>query len=120
MKIDIRKITKESKRFSLDFINDFDNVVFFGSVVRLSCDILRLEANIKGNITITCDLSGEDFFMPLNENIYLLLKNGIWGSDDLKKYGSYDAIEIFDNYVDLDYILHSELESIKLDYHIKT
>lgn len=121
MKIDTKKINKDGRNFSFNFINSFDNVIFCGSIVRISNDIFKMDADIKGSITLVCDLSGDDFLQTLNEKVYLLFKNGLWKGDEIDKgkYNDYDVIEIFDNYIDLDYILYSEMESIRLDYHIK-
>lgn len=121
MKIDTKKINKDGRNFSLNFINSFDNVIFYGSIVRISGDIFKMDADIKGSITLVCDLSGDNFLQTLNEKVYLLFKNGLWKGNEIDKmkYDDYDVIEIFDNYIDLDYVLYSEMESIRLDYHIK-
>lgn len=121
MKIYIKKINKDGKKFSLNFVNDFDNVIFSGNIYRISCDIFKMDADIKGSITLTCDLSGEDFLSTLNEEVFILFKNGLWKCNEMdsNKYRNYDVIEIFDSYIDLDYVLYSEMESIRLDYHIK-
>lgn len=121
MKIDCKKINKDARKFSLSFINDSDSVVFSGNIYRITNNIFKMDAIIKGGITLVCDLSGDNFLKELDEEIYLLFKNGLWKGDELDKgrYSNYDVIEIFDNYIDLDYILYSEVESIRLDYHIK-
>ena len=80
-----------------------------------------MEAEIKGSVTLVCDLSGEEFLETLNERVYILFKDGLWKSNEVngREYESYDVIEIFDSHIDLNYILYSELESVRLDYHVK-
>lgn len=120
MKIDIRKINKDGKKFSLKFVNDNDDIVFTGSIARVSNDTFKMEADIVGSITLVCDLSGDDFLDMLNEKVYILFKSGLWnGYKKQREYDEYDVIELFDDYIDMDYILYSELESIRLSYHIK-
>lgn len=119
MKIEIRKIPREGKKFNIDFNNNRDNISFNGVIFRITNDIFKIDSNISGKIALICDLSGDEFLYEFSEELPLFLKKGIWNSLDTNKYGSYNALEIFDNYIDLDYILLSELESIRLGYHVK-
>lgn len=121
MKIDTKKINKDGKKFSLKFVNNDDEIIFSGNIIRISSDTFKMEADIIGSIVLTCDLSGEDFLDKINEKVYILFKNGLWkGNEQQKKeYDKYDVIEFFDDYIDMDYILYSELESIRLGYHKK-
>lgn len=121
MKIDIKKVNKDGKRFSLEFSKNLDNVTFYGSLNRISRDICKMEADIDGHIALICDLSGEEFLQTIRERVCILFKAGIWKGNEVEsgKYLEYDVVEIFDNCIDLDYILYSELESIRLGYHTK-
>ena len=69
---------------------------------------------MKGNIDIDCSRCGCSEPFSLNEELKLLLSDGIYKGDDEE----FLVIEIENSLIDFDEIIQSELNSIKSDYHI--
>lgn len=116
MKIEFKKITTTPKSFSLES----EGVVLDGEVRRVSAKLFEIKAHLHGEINLTCDLSGEEYQEALDEPLVLYISNGVWdmqSQSDLMT--DFDVIEFFDGFIDFEYILQSEINSIKMDYHIK-
>lgn len=116
MKIEFKKITATPKSFLLES----EGVVFSGEVKRISSKLFEINAHLGGEITLVCDLSGEEYQEALDEPLVLYISNGVWdmqSQSDLM--ADFDVIEFFDGFIDFEYILQSEINSIKMDYHIK-
>lgn len=88
-----------------------------GFLLKLSNGLIKIDSTMSGEISCICDISGDFFKKTIDDSIILFAKDGIWNSDQNDDY--FDVIEFFDGYIDLDFIFKSELESIRLDYHIK-
>lgn len=117
MKIEVRKISQEPKKFSLNLKDlDFD-LNINGSIAKMKNSLLKIEANICGKISLICDKSGEEYIKDIDSNLTLFASSGIWNSNHIDE--NFDVIEFFDDYIDLDSIFLSEVESIKLEYHSK-
>lgn len=87
----------------------------------LSCDKmhfnwLKLSGILRGEITLTCDISGEEYIKVLNEPLEFYLSDGIvsLNGEDFE-----DIVECESGNIDFNEILRSELEMIRCDYHIK-
>lgn len=116
MKIEFKKITATPKSFSLES----EGVVFCGEVSRISARLFEIKARLGGEITLICDLSGEEYQQPLDESLVLYISNGVWDTQSQSDLMTeFDVIEFFDGFIDFEYILQSEINSIKMDYHIK-
>lgn len=122
MKIQARKIYSTPKSFSLE--KDIQ-----GDIVKLSGEIQEargqgqkglflLKGRLSGEITLVCDISGEEYQKKLDEELVLYISDGLWDAQS-QSLETFDVIEFFDGFIDLDFILQSEIESIKLDYHHK-
>lgn len=121
MKIEIRKINFEPKKINFRFKDSGADIVLIGKLYRVDNGLVKLDSIIQGDIKLTCYLSGEPFVKSINDNISFLIKDGIWTPKHSKNfnYDDFDVLECFDGYIDLQKIVISELESIKLDYHTK-
>lgn len=116
MKISMRKISSAPKDIALNI----DGVNLEGRIYRLDSQLLRLESRIYGELELICDNSGEEYLHKLDEPLVLYISDGIWDTQSQnKKLESFEVIEFFDGFVDLHYILESEIESIRSDYHTK-
>lgn len=115
VKIAFKKITSAQKPFSLQN----DDMVLSGYLKRLDSNTIKLEANLSGTLELVCDRSGEEFIKQYDEPLVLYISDGLWDTQSQSKLGSFEVIEFFDGFIDLDCILLSEIESIKSDYHIK-
>lgn len=117
MRIEARKVRNCVRTFLLTK----DNLTLSGEVSfkrRVQdIDLFLLKAKLSGDIEVTCDKSGEKFVKKIDEDLVLYIADGIW--DMQSQNESIDVVEFFDGFIDLDYILQSEIDSIQLDYHIK-
>ena len=76
--------------------------------------MLSLEGKIRGQIELICDVSGELYIQELDYPLALYIADGIWNiQSQSKRLDSFEVIEFFDGFVDLTYILASEIESIR-------
>jgi uncharacterized metal-binding protein YceD (DUF177 family) len=67
---------------------------------------------ITGKLNTNCNTCFVEVQKELNEQIEVLIKNGIYkGFDD-----NYDVIEVLDGQINLEEMLHSEIEILKDDY----
>lgn len=71
-----------------------------------------MQAHLDGKLTVSCDICAEQFDIMLNDEIKLLLSNGIYRGS----VNELDVVEM-DGSVDMDELLHSEIGLIKSDYH---
>ena len=115
MKIAFKKITSSQKPFSLQN----GDMVLSGYLKLIDSTIIKLEAALSGKIVLICDRSGEEFIKQHSESLVLYISDGLWDTQSQSKLDSFEVIEFFDGFIDLDSILLSEIESIKSDYHIK-
>jgi len=108
MNIPFRRITKTPTEFEVES----DGVTLKGTVVFKERNLVLLQAQLQGEIELTCDICAEDFATILNEKIELLVSDGIYqGFDE-----NLDVVEMRDN-IDFDELLHTEIELIRSDYH---
>lgn len=115
MKIAFKKITLSPKSFSIES----EGLRLSGTLVRVDSQIFKLDGRLSGDLELICDRSGEEFMKHFDESLVLYISNGIWDTQSQSKLDSLDVIEFFDGFIDVEYILQSEIDSIKMDYHIK-
>ncbi len=114
MRIQFRKIFSSSKVFNLQK----EEVRFYGEIIAKSNRLFQLKGKIQGKLKVVCDRSGEEFLQEVDEDLVLYISDGIWDTQS-QDSSAFDVVEFFDGFIDLDYILQSEIDSIQLDYHIK-
>lgn len=108
MNIPFRRITKTPTEFD----TSAEGVTLKGSIVFKERNLALLQADLSGEIILTCDVCAEDFATMLNEKIELLISDGVYkGFNE-----TYDVIEI-DETLDFDELIHTEIELIRSDYH---
>ena len=76
--------------------------------------LILLKANLNGSLETSCDVCAEEFKMSINEEIEFFISDGIYKDDSSIDL---DVVESLDGIVDIDELLHSEIELIKSDYH---
>lgn len=79
--------------------------------------LVELKGELKGAISLVCDLSGDEFEKSLDESVCLWLSDGIYENDPSGEF--LDVIECMGGVIDLKEICCSELELIRSDYHTK-
>ncbi len=109
MKVILRRVTKTP----LDFEVKADKITFKGYLQYHSGKLILLEASLKGEILRDCDICAEEFTMPLDEKIKFFISDGVYKDEDSIEL---DVIESFDGEVEIEELLHSEVELIKSDY----
>ncbi len=108
MNIPFRRVTTSPQTIEVSG----DGVKLEGTLSFKQRNIVMLDGEINGKLSVPCDICAEQFDIILHDKVKLLLSDGIYqGSDD-----EYDVIEMND-IIDLDELLHSEIELIRSDYH---
>ena len=110
MKIEFKKVPTIKKELE----TSFDSVKIEGTFCRISSSLVKIEANLKGIIDIDCSRCGSSEPFSLDEQLKLLLSDGVYKGDDEE----FLVIEIENSLIDFDEIIESELNSIRSDYHI--
>jgi len=110
MRIVLRKVTKTP----LDFEVSSDDITFKGYLEYHSAKLILLKAKINGTLQKSCDICAEDFNLEVNEDVEFFINDGIFEDDDSTLL---DVVESLDGNVDIEELLHSEIELIKSDYH---
>ena len=110
MKVVLRRVTKTP----LDFEVKSDEITFKGYLEYHKGKLILLKAKITGFIQKNCDVCAEEFTMPLDEKIEFFISDGMYKDEDSVNL---DVIESFDGEVEIEELLHSEVELIKSDYY---
>lgn len=110
MKIELKKVPTTPKEFNVKF----DSVEIEGTFCKISQSLVKVDAVLKGNISINCCRCGISDEITLNEEEKFLISDGIYSNTESEDL----VIEIEDNIIDFDEIIQSELESIRSDYYL--
>ncbi len=108
MKIEFKKIPITG----IDFDTKIGDLRFYGVAEKISEKLVKCKGVIEGNFSHSCDRCGEDFLQNLKEEIEIFVCQGIYKEDN----ELLNLIESFDDFVNFDTILKSELESYRCDY----
>jgi len=111
MRIVLRKVTKTP----LDFEVESDEITFKGYLGYHNAKLILLKAVINGRLKKSCDLCAEDFYLEVNEDVEFFINDGIFEDDGNTIL---DVVESLNGNVDIEELLHSEIELIKSDYHL--
>lgn len=129
-KIEFRKI-KDSQNISMYFDpskcsflernNNFDETASLNGILsRTSSNkLVKLDSVFNACLLVTCSRSGEEFVKEINQNLFLYFSDGAWRNQRSDAVNSIDVVEFFDGFIDFSSIIRSEVESIRLGYHIK-
>ncbi len=109
MKIVFKKIPQSG----VDFETSLETVKFYGILEKKSRNLVRCHGKLEGTLTCSCDRCGEDMLLHVDEEIDLFASDGLYESGE----ELLEVMEFFDETVDLDTILQSEVETLKSDYH---
>ncbi len=120
----MRKISHTPKPIALSIQSQgetiTEHITLEGEIERIDSQMLRLRADICGELELICDVSGELYAKRLAYPLVLYISDGLWDmQSQSKRLDSFEVVEFFDGFVDLHYILESEIESIRSDYHTK-
>ncbi len=110
MKVTLRKINNTP----LDFEVKSNEIIFKGYLQYHAGKLILLKAKLTGSTDVQCSQCGDEFQLPVDENIELFISDGIYEDDGSLEI---DVVESLDSQADIDELLNSEVELIKSDYH---
>ena len=108
MKIVFDKINQSPKPFDLEV----EGVSLKGNLIKRGYRRVRLEGELKGATEVVCDRCGEVYQYDMNSPLHLTLSDEVIETED-----DLDIIEFIDGVIDLEFIVQSEIASIKNSYH---
>jgi len=76
--------------------------------------LVDLEGALRGSVEVECARCGRSFALPVDERLSLKLSDGIYRGFDEEA----DIVEFYDGNIDMQELIDSEYESIRLEYHI--
>jgi len=112
MNIEFRKIPLQDSEFEISS----NSVKFLGTFSKISSKLAKIDSKLIGNCDVDCCKCGITFNIPVDLDIKFLLSDGIYSSEVDEE--EFVIIEVENHMLDFDEILHSELESLKSEYHI--
>ena len=108
MKILFDKVGHNTKAFH----EKSDGIELEGSLLKISHHRVSLQGKLNGHTEVSCNRCGSTFELSLDQPLKLTISDQIVESkDDL------DIIEFLDGMIDISYILESEINTIKSEYH---
>jgi len=111
VKIAFNKVARENS-YSLEIQNEQFSVKAHFEIKPKSASMLYCNLTFKGEIQALCNRCGNEIVEKVDENIELLINNGIFDGFD----ENLDVVEVLDDFVDFDEIILSELELISTNY----
>lgn len=112
MKIEFRKIPLEESEFEISS----NSVKFLGTFSKISSKLAKINSELIGNCEVDCCKCGKTFSIPVQNEVKFLVSDGIYSSD--KNDEEFVIIEVDEHMLNFDDILHSEIESLKSEYHV--
>ena len=112
MKIEFRKIPLLSTEFEISS----NSVKFLGTFSKISSKLAKINSKLSGNCDVDCCKCGITFDVPVDSDIEFLLSDGIYSSEHNDE--ELVIIEVEDHFLDFNEVLHSELESLRSEYHV--
>jgi len=112
MKIEFRKIPLQDAEFEISS----NSVKFLGTFSKISSKLAKINSKIEGNCEVDCCKCGISFEINIQNEIKFLVSDGIYSSENEDE--EYVIIEVENHIMDFDEILHSEIESLKSEYHV--
>ena len=89
-----------------------EDVVLDGSLQKSGYHRVMLLGEMKGSVAVTCNRCGNGFLHPFETALRLTVTDQIVeAKDDL------DIIEFLDGRIDISFILQSEINTVKSEYH---
>ncbi|MBE8584556.1 hypothetical protein YZ70_03405 [Campylobacter concisus] len=110
MIIPFSKIANKEINFELVRNND---LIFSGILKRKDPFLVKCQGTIKGEIKYICDRCGDEFMLPIDQDVELNLSDGVYKDRENELS---DTVEFFDGNIDLKEVFESEIEAFKSDY----
>jgi uncharacterized metal-binding protein YceD (DUF177 family) len=110
MKITLRKVEKSPYNFE----KSLHTISIKGYLQYDSDKLILLDARLKGNLEVNCSVCGEEFDLEVDEGLRFFISDGVYIDEENKMI---DVVEAPNGELDIDELLHSEIELLKSDYH---
>lgn len=108
MKISFSKINAIKYPFKVDC----DNATLEGYLIK-NGDLVSLKGKLKAFMPRCCDRCGGDIELEFIDDVDIFISDGVYKD---KEEELSDTIEFYDGYIDLLYIINSEIELYLSDY----
>tara|TARA_B110000046_G_C12751065_1_gene296737 strand:+ start:80 stop:463 length:384 start_codon:yes stop_codon:yes gene_type:complete len=112
MKIEFRKIPLQETEFEIIS----NSVKFLGTFSKISSKLAKIKSRVTGNYDVDCCKCAVTFSQAIDNQINFLASDGIYSSEQEEE--ELVIIEVEEHIMDFDEILHSEIESLKSEYHV--
>jgi len=112
VKIEFRKIPLDESEFEISS----NSVKFLGTFSKISSKLAKINSKLIGKCDVDCCKCGTTFTIPINTEVKFVVSDGIYSSEQDEE--EFVIIEVEEHLMDFDEILHSEIESLKSEYHI--
>jgi len=112
VKIEFRKIPLDESEFEISS----NSVKFLGTFSKISSKLAKINSKLVGKCDVDCCKCGTTFTIPINTEVKFVVSDGIYSSEQDEE--EFVIIEVEEHLLDFDEILHSEIESLKSEYHI--
>lgn len=118
MKILFKSITPQAKKVDHRLSSDGFDIILKAQLLRKDSVFVQLNAHFEGKITLECDSCAEDYEEDIKQEVLFYLADRVVKREQLSdsEMGC-DIIEFPDGSINIDEIIISEVNAIKLDYH---
>ncbi|WP_024954859.1 YceD family protein [Sulfurospirillum arcachonense] len=106
-------VFKKVPTSGVDFETSIKDIKFYGTANKESKNLVQCIGKIEGTLDYQCDRCGNDFPLHVKEDVKLFASDGVYKSDD----DLLDVIEFFDESINFDTMLESELGTLQSDYY---
>lgn len=113
----IRNIFSVNLKYDDVFLDEGEYAELRGSISRHG-ELCKLECILKARLNLVCCRSGENFFRDFEHDMVLFLCDGQY-KEKSTNVDILDIIEFFDGHIDLNLLVESEVQMIRLDYNVK-
>ncbi len=110
MKITLRKVGKSPYEFE----KTVDDITIKGYLQYDNDKLILLDAKLSGKLETTCAICAEEFELEVDEDLKFYISDGVFADEE---NSFIDVVEAHNGELDIDELLHSEIELIKSDYH---
>ena len=109
MNIPFRKIKSAEQAFELEN----SGIKCNATLQYRSGGLIHAKMILSGDLELDCDVCAETFKKPIQEDVEILLSDGVYsGSDE-----NLDVVEVNSSIIDLNELLSAEIELIRCDYN---
>jgi len=109
----MKVVFKKIPSCGIDFETSLENIKFYGKLEKKSKNLAQCKGKLEGTLGCQCARCGEDMTLHVDEVVDLFASDGMFESSE----ELLEVMEFFEETVDLDTILLSEVETLKSDYN---